>query len=104
MCRKGAERESWSLPGYFVTKHAGRNLSEYMINENFEIRKSLIPKILGAMLSIHSKGYVHNDVKPSNILINFNAENGVVSVTFCDFDQSYKVGEEITVCGFTAGI
>ena len=73
-----------------------------MINENYDIRKLLIPKILEAMLSIHCKGYVHNDVKPNNILIH-SGDYGIFSVVFCDFDQSREYNEEITICAFTPG-
>ncbi len=91
------------LPHYIVMKNAGRSLDTYMMTGNDEIRKSFIPKILEAMMSIHNAGYAHNDVKPSNIIIYLNAENGMYSAIFCDFDQSYKFRSVIDFCGFTAG-
>ncbi len=52
------------------------------------------------MMSIHNVGYAHNDVKPSNIIIYYNAENGMYSAIFCDFDQSFKFSSVIDFCAF----
>ena len=49
--------------------------------------------IVKGLCHIHEKGYVHCDIKPSNILV-FPTEGGGNKVKIADFGLSKRVGEE----------
>ena len=55
-------------------------------------RRAVMPPILSGavrgMQLLHEKNLVHGDIKPDNILVNFNIEGQVVSVKLGDFGLS----------------
>lgn len=57
-----------------------------------KIMESLSADILGCMQKIHAKGYVHNDIKPSNILLTRD-QNGMLRARVSDFGITERVGE-----------
>lgn len=49
--------------------------------------KSLLYQLLCIVADIHANGWIHRDVKPGNILLNFN-ESNKISIQLCDFGSS----------------
>ena len=59
-----------------------------------DMRKQIAIDIANAVEYCHSKGVIHCDIKPENILITH--DNHAV---LCDFDLSLEIDEEIPTCG-----
>ena len=65
------------------------DLKSFMINYGKLIDMELIKKILREILKglnyIHLESILHRDLKPQNILINYNINNGNLQVKLADF-------------------
>ncbi|CZS95508.1 uncharacterized protein RAG0_05118 [Rhynchosporium agropyri] len=62
-------------PPSLVLKHLGENLLTVSNTKRLEKReiKFVAKRILDALQAFHEDGYVHTDVKPDNILINYSS-------------------------------
>ncbi|KAL9645387.1 hypothetical protein ABK040_002586 [Willaertia magna] len=54
----------------------------------------IFTQLLLEIEQIHSKQYIHNDVKPNNIIILGETENSSFHCKFIDFEMSYKFDKE----------
>ncbi|KAL9645369.1 hypothetical protein ABK040_002568 [Willaertia magna] len=54
----------------------------------------IFTQLLLEIEQIHSKQYIHNDVKPNNIIIIGESENSSFRCKFIDFEMSYKFDKE----------
>lgn len=71
---------------YFFTSEfiEGKDLFEFTENCDMDVLYDLVVQIARALEYIHSHGYIHNDIKPSNILV--KSESGSpVQVKLIDF-------------------
>ena len=69
---------------YLITEYHPYNLLDLLTkNKNFSenIIKNIVKQIIIGVNSLHSKNYIHRDLKPDNILI---SNEGIVKIT--DFD------------------
>lgn len=74
---------------HFVLEHADYSGSTYLSDEKFSFYNSkiILCQILLAMEFIHAKNLIHRDLKPDNILINYDAQ-GLPVAKLCDFGMS----------------
>ncbi|KAL6312010.1 hypothetical protein AAG906_017680 [Vitis piasezkii] len=81
----------------FLEYAPGGSLSDLIRNSGGTLPESNVQlytrMILKGLCHIHEKGYVHCDIKPSNILI-FPLEDGGNKVKIADFGLAKRVGEE----------
>lgn len=74
---------------HFVMEYAESNLKEFSENcQDFTLLKIIMCQILLALEYIHSKGIIHRDITPANILIKINPEDGLPYAKLCDFGLS----------------
>jgi len=66
-------------------------LRDNFFSENPQMVKRCIYHLLQALCFIHSKQYIHRDIKAENILA-FREENGDVTYKLCDFGLTRKSG------------
>ena len=67
-----------------LNKLINYNVNDYL--SNTDLIKWIIYQITSALYILHKNGIIHNDIKPSNILI-----NEIAGITICDFGSaSYK--------------
>eukprot|EP00826_Nyctotherus_ovalis_P015619 TRINITY_DN14459_c0_g2_i3.p1 TRINITY_DN14459_c0_g2~~TRINITY_DN14459_c0_g2_i3.p1 ORF type:complete len:217 (-),score=44.01 TRINITY_DN14459_c0_g2_i3:47-697(-) len=62
------------------------------LKKNHELLKDLLRRVLGALELLEEKGIVHSDLKPDNILIEFNGER-IVSLKIIDFGSAFLFSE-----------
>lgn len=66
------------------------NLDPSRVCELAEWQKIVLMRTLTlALLNVHNAGYVHGDMKPENVLIYQNPENGNCKLKLIDFDGSF---------------
>lgn len=53
--------------------------------------RSVLEQLAGALSFVHSKGYVHHDVKPENVLV--APADGELSVKLCDWSYACRIGD-----------
>ena len=74
---------------HFIMEYADCDLKKFSENcDNFYMLKIVMCQILLALEYIHSKGIVHRDITPANILVKINEEDGLPYVKICDFGLS----------------
>lgn len=80
---------------YLVLEHYGTDLANETImnSQNREVRKMIIGRLLFAVKAVHDEGIMHGDLKPENVLVDFNRYNSPV-LKICDFDCAREVGKE----------
>ncbi|KAJ9233868.1 hypothetical protein DTO169E5_6853 [Paecilomyces variotii] len=73
------EIEEPSQPPTIVLKYLDDHLLNASINKplNRKELKYISKRILQALLVLHEGGYVHTDVKPDNIFVNYNTEGDI---------------------------
>ena len=82
----------------FINKHQGRvELSLELLDGdigNLPITKDILRKmtydVTSGLFYMHSLGYIHNDLKPANVL--YKLENGVYTFKIADFGLSQYMG------------
>lgn len=87
-------RESQRID-YAVFRYFGEPLTSYLISDVSSLNSFqllMIQEMLNAVNWIHSKSYVHCDIKPENILIH-DKGRGVVEVKLCDFDSAVPINQ-----------
>ena len=81
----------------FLEYAPGGSLADLIRNSGGTLPESNVQlytrMILKGLCHIHEKGYVHCDIKPSNILI-FPLEDGGNKVKIADFGLAKRIGEE----------
>ena len=74
---------------YLIFEFMEMDLKSFMINYGKLIDLELIKKILREILKglnyIHLESILHRDLKPQNILINYNISTGNLQVKLADF-------------------
>lgn len=74
---------------HFVMEYADYNLKDFSEEcTDFYSLKIIMCQILLALEYIHSKGIVHRDITPANILVKINPEDDLPYVKICDFGLS----------------
>lgn len=74
---------------HFIMEYADCDLKHFYEKcEDFYMLKIIMCQILLALEYIHSKGIVHRDITPANILVKMNKEDGLPYVKICDFGLS----------------
>ncbi len=84
---------------YVVTEHMELSLHTYMAYSKEmepDLLESYVYQILNALEYLHSIGFVHLDLKPSNILLD---ATGIIKL--CDFGSCMKAGEVLALNGTT---
>lgn len=83
-------------------------ISEYIVgnvpsNQIYQLsewqRLVLMRTLTLALINVHRAGFVHSDLKPDNILITQNPENGNCALKLIDFDGSFMASnppEDVT--------
>ena len=92
---------------YIIMEKAGNKDLFTFISENpriFMENPSLFwfvaSRVLQGLLYIHSRGYIHNDIKPENICIVSDESSIITDVKIIDFGFSIKTGEQnVGACG-----
>ena len=67
--------------------HFMKHRSQQMLRLSLEMILDVVEQIITALKVIHSKGYIHRDVKPANILVQDFVE-GRIRVALADFGLS----------------
>jgi serine/threonine protein kinase len=74
---------------YLIFEYMEMDLKSFISNFGEKIPTELIKKIMKEILKglsfIHLEGILHRDLKPQNILINYNKENNLLEVKLADF-------------------
>lgn len=69
-----------------------QNLSEKQTIVSQEHRLTIMNKLMDKLKSIHDLGWIHADLQPSNIIIDFDEKNNAITyvkeVNIIDFDQA----------------
>ena len=82
-----------SPPEYLTLEDFGTDIRTYFHPESIVLVSNL-KKMIGALKSVHSLGYAHCDIKPSNIAIREDKyHKGVFDFKFIDFDSATPIGE-----------
>lgn len=101
------DKDELSTVYVWTVGFAGKNLEKYfdaLKNDSFLTEKQKILGILNAVKSvnsgltaIHTNGFMHLDVKPSNILVHYDGEGALnpATVSFFDIDCLYMFGKSV---------
>lgn len=82
-----------------VLEEYSHNLNEYLKDGIRSVDKgSFMDALESAVHHLHSLGWAHNDLNPSNIMV-----NDVGMPIVIDFSSCQKFGEELTISGGTEG-
>ena len=79
---------------YLVFEHMQSDLKKFIdsfkADNNIPIKliKEILLKILLGLEYLNFEGILHRDLKPQNVLINYNQENGDIEVKLGDFGLS----------------
>jgi hypothetical protein len=77
---------------YIVTqfKNDTTSLDEYMKTNTFNIMQIIcyISILLGKLKILHGSNIVHNDIKPANILVQYNDKNQIVDLSYIDYGET----------------
>ena len=69
------------MPKYIISLQDFIDLSDAQLTKE-EILKIII-KVLKAVKHLHSIGYIHNDIKPSNIMLGDSLSVTLIDFGFC---------------------
>ena len=73
---------------HFIMEYSEYDLDKFMMKcKNFNQLKTIMCQLLLGLEYIHSKGIVHRDIKPPNVLVNM--EGNIPYAKFCDFGLSF---------------
>ncbi|MBE5804050.1 MAG: hypothetical protein E7316_06005 [Clostridiales bacterium] len=83
-----------------VAEYVAGNVAPEQVCRLSEWQRVVLMRTLTlALMNVHEAGVVHSDLKPENVLITQNADNGSCMLKLIDFDGSFMVSsppEEIT--------
>ena len=110
------EIKSWQGAIRVDGQDTGRRMGHYIWEEDGEIMSYQMPRglklylaeeILRGMEEVHSNGVVHNDIKPSNMLVadvhRTPSKPALKCVKIIDFGESEKSGDNLGLVSGTAG-
>lgn len=77
-----------------ITKYFSEPLTSFFIESLDSVQLHQADQIIRAVQWLHSKQYVHCDIKPENILL-LEKGGGRVLVKLCDFDSARKISQPL---------
>mmetsp|Transcript_37766 Transcript_37766/g.57823 ORF Transcript_37766/g.57823 Transcript_37766/m.57823 type:complete len:136 (+) Transcript_37766:384-791(+) len=70
-------RELGIVNAYIIMPRYGKNLSNFLIKNELDLSVASIidlgRRVLQQLKAVHKAGYVYNDLKPDNIMLNYSA-------------------------------
>ncbi|KAK4186181.1 kinase-like domain-containing protein [Podospora australis] len=92
------------LTGIVLDRHSEATIDEYL-KQGREItdKQTVMDELESAILHLHSLGWAHNDLNPSNVMVAVDGETGNIKPILIDFRSAKPVGEALGTSRGTAG-
>lgn len=82
---------SYKINYIIMTKMKGIDMFEYIMNKNIKLKerniKDISIQILNILKKIHSKGIIHGDIKPENLIY----DESTKKVSIIDFEEKHTI-------------